>query len=209
LFSIFFVSLIWVLATLIRWFEAGGSAAASIRAGTAAATAMFLARPFQTTKSVRVLTSRYRAKSSDLRFSGTTKEIRQAVPEVAGEALGGYVGGMCPDLLEPAISSWHRGPARSYAAGGGIVAIRKGLEAFAAVCRENAEKCKAIDMIQSGSVFVPAIPDPLSLLLSPVFELLWRLMAGFVSGFAAGYVSHLALDGIIGKRSIPILTNGF
>ena len=43
--------------------------------------AIFLARPFHTTKSVRVLKSRYRAKSSDLRFSGTTKEIRQAVPE--------------------------------------------------------------------------------------------------------------------------------
>jgi hypothetical protein len=41
---------------------------------------IFLARPFQTTKSVLVLTSRYRAKSSDLRFSGTTREIHQAVP---------------------------------------------------------------------------------------------------------------------------------
>lgn len=42
--------------------------------------AIFLVRPFQTTKSVLVLTSRYRAKSSDLRFSGTTREIHQAVP---------------------------------------------------------------------------------------------------------------------------------
>ena len=39
-----------------------------------------LARPFQATKSVRALTCRYRAKSSDLRFSGTTREIHQAVP---------------------------------------------------------------------------------------------------------------------------------
>src|ERR1700757_604733 len=35
---------------------------------------------FLVTKSLLVLTSRYRAKSSDLRFSGTTREIHQAVP---------------------------------------------------------------------------------------------------------------------------------
>ncbi len=28
--------------------------------------------------------------------------------EVAGGAVGGYVGGQLPDVLEPAISSWHR-----------------------------------------------------------------------------------------------------
>ncbi len=28
--------------------------------------------------------------------------------EVAGGALGGYIAGQLPDLLEPAISSWHR-----------------------------------------------------------------------------------------------------
>jgi hypothetical protein len=50
---------------------------ARIRTGRSA---IFLARPFQTTKPVRALTSRYRAKSSDLRFSGTTREIHQAVP---------------------------------------------------------------------------------------------------------------------------------
>ena len=61
----------------------------------------------------------------------------------------------------------------------------------------------------SEETFVPAIPDPFSLLLSKIFELLWRFLAGFVNGFAAGYVSHLALDATIGKRSIPLLTRGF
>jgi len=47
--------------------------------------------------------------------------------EVAGGALGGYVGGLLPDVLEPAISSWHRDVAHSCAAGGGIVALGNAL----------------------------------------------------------------------------------
>jgi hypothetical protein len=129
--------------------------------------------------------------------------------EVAGGALGGYAGGIFPDVLEPAVSSWHRGTAHSYATGSGIVAVKNGLKAFGEACRENAENCKAIQMISEGNIFVPAIPDPFSLLLSKIFELLWRFLAGFVNGFAAGYVSHLALDATIGKRSIPLLTRGF
>jgi hypothetical protein len=129
--------------------------------------------------------------------------------EVAGGAFGGYLGGACPDVLEPAISSWHRGTAHSYATGGGIVALKNGLKAFAEACRENAEKCKAIDMIWDGNIFIPAIPDPISLVVSKLFDLMWRFLAGFVNGFAAGYVSHLTLDATIGKRSIPLLRRGF
>jgi hypothetical protein len=128
--------------------------------------------------------------------------------EVAGGALGGYVAGQLPDLLEPAISSWHRDVAHSYTAGGGIIAIGNAVEAFAAACRENAEKCSAIPMEQQGNVFVPVVVDPLSRFLLDVFELLWRLAAGFVNGLAAGYVSHLALDAMT-PRSIPLLTSGF
>jgi hypothetical protein len=129
--------------------------------------------------------------------------------EVAGGAFGGYLGGMCPDVLEPAISSWHRGTAHSCATGGGILALKSGLNAFAEACRQNAEKCRPIDMIKEGNIFIPAIPDSATLLLLSVFELLWRFLAGLVNGFAAGYVSHLALDATIGKRSIPLLTQGF
>jgi len=129
--------------------------------------------------------------------------------EVAGGIFGGFLGGMCPDLLEPAISSWHRGAAHSCAAGSGIVAIASALDAFAQACRVNAEKCKAIEMIQEREVFVPVVPDPLSQLLIGICEFMWRFLAGFVKGFAAGYVSHLALDATFGKRSIPLLMKGF
>jgi hypothetical protein len=74
--------------------------------------------------------------------------------EVAGGALGGYVGGQLPDLLEPAISSWHRDVAHSCTAGGAIIAMGNALAAFEAACRENAEKCRALPMEQQGDVFV-------------------------------------------------------
>lgn len=136
----------------------------------------------------------------------------QSVPnwwtEVAGGALGGYVGGLLPDVLEPAISSWHRDVAHSCAAGGGIVALRNALAAIEVACRENAEKCRAIPMAPLGGIFVPVAVDPISQFLSTLFEFLWRLAAGFVNGVAAGYISHLALDAAT-PRSIPLLAAGF
>jgi len=128
--------------------------------------------------------------------------------EVAGGALGGYVGGLLPDVLEPAISSWHRDIAHSCAAGGGVIAMGNALAAFEAACRENAEKCRAIPMEQQGDVFAFVPADPISRLLLSLFELLWRLAAGFANGLAAGYVSHLALDAAT-PRSIPLLKAGF
>ena len=126
--------------------------------------------------------------------------------EVAGGALGGYIAGQLPDLLEPAISSWHRDVAHSYSAGGGIIALGNALAAFVAACRENAEKCEAIPMEQQGDKFVPVAVDPFSKFLLDLFALLWRLAAGFANGLAAGYISHLALDAVT-PRSIPLLTS--
>src|SRR5258708_140013 len=45
--------------------------------------------------------------------------------EAIGGALGGYAGGILPDYLEPAISSWHRDIAHSVAAGSTVVAGAK------------------------------------------------------------------------------------
>jgi hypothetical protein len=128
--------------------------------------------------------------------------------EVAGGALGGYIGGQLPDLLEPAISSWHRDVAHSCTAGGAIIAMGNALAAFEAACRENAEKCTALQMEQHGNTFVFVPANPISRLLLSLFELLWRVAAGFANGLAAGYVSHLALD-YATPRSIPLLTKAF
>jgi hypothetical protein len=86
--------------------------------------------------------------------------------------------------------------------------MKDALTAFAAACRENAEKCRALPMTPQGDMFVVAPVDPFSQLLLNMFELFWRFLAGFTNGLAAGYVSHLALDAAT-PRSIPLLTNGF
>jgi LexA-binding, inner membrane-associated putative hydrolase len=138
-------------------------------------------------------------------FRAKQQRNHHYVVEVVGGALGGYVGGQLPDILEPAISSWHRDIAHSCTAGGGILALGNALAAIESACRENAQKCRALLMEQQDDAFVLVPADLISRLLF-LFELFWRLAAGFVNGLAAGYLSHLALDAM-SPRSIPLLTS--
>lgn len=128
--------------------------------------------------------------------------------EVAGGAVGGYLGGRLPDILEPALSSWHRGVAHSCSAGGAIIVVKDPFTLWETACRENAEKCKAIPMAPHGGMFVPVPIDLFSQMFLKLAELWWRFLAGFLNGLAAGYVSHLALDAAT-PRSIPLLTAAF
>ena len=128
--------------------------------------------------------------------------------EIAGGLVGGYKGGQLPDVLEPAISSWHRGTAHCCLTGGGIISLRNTLMQWEKFCREKAENCKALRMIPHPSqpnTFIAAPIDPSLQLVMSLLEIFWRFAAGFVNGVAAGYVSHLALDAVIGPRSIPLL----
>jgi hypothetical protein len=133
--------------------------------------------------------------------------INQLV-EVAGGCLGGYYGGPFPDDLEPATSSWHRGPAHSFAAGTGIMYLQDKLAAWESSCRSMADQCGAVPtrpaLCATGVVYVPVLPDPASQLLRNLAEVFWHFLAGFLNGFAAGYVSHLALD-TGSSRSVPLL----
>jgi membrane-bound metal-dependent hydrolase YbcI (DUF457 family) len=131
------------------------------------------------------------------------------IVEVAGGAIGGYVGGILPDILEPAISSWHRGTAHSYVSGATLAAcIYRTLSDWETACRGQAQNCRAIRMVRApGGTFVAAPSDPLRQLFLSTAELFWRLLAGFLSGLAAGYVSHLALDAAT-PRSIPLIGSG-
>ena len=131
------------------------------------------------------------------------------IAEAAGGATGGaFVGGPLADILEPALSPWHRGPAHSWAAGAAIVSFRTTLAAWEAECRRKADQWKALPSqpleYPGGTVFVPITTGPLSQFLRQLCELFWRFLAGFLNGVAAGYVSHLALDAFT-PRSIPLL----
>jgi hypothetical protein len=135
--------------------------------------------------------------------------------EVVGGGLGAWSTGNLPDIFEPAISSWHWSTCHSVTAAGSIVSQVNTISAFADFCRDQAAKCKEnpkrILLIPvSEGVSVPIELDGcVGKIFAFVEQCLWLLLAGFVAGAAAGYVSHIALDGLTGKRSLPLITRGF
>jgi hypothetical protein len=130
--------------------------------------------------------------------------------EVFGGAVGGWPGAKLPDIFEPAISSYHRGVAHSITTGTVIVSQIPRLSEFVNYCREQAEQCKAnprrvLLIPVEGGVLPIELSPGVGDFLSGIEQLLWRFLAGFLYGAFAGYVSHLALDGVVGKRSIPLI----
>jgi len=127
--------------------------------------------------------------------------------EVIGGILGGYTTSMLPDKLEPAVSSWHRGPFHSAVAGGAVISISETLAEWGRICRHRADSQRIVPQVenlQTGE-WLPLPRTPLDEFIAQVAELFWRLLAGFLNGLAPGYVSHLVLDGSIGSRGIPLL----
>src|ERR1700674_3994982 len=98
--------------------------------------------------------------------------------ETAGGAAGGYLGSTLADYLEPAISSWHRGPAHSGGTGAMFLLLLDQLTRWETFCREKAEQCAAIPMVPvvhlQAIVFVPAQLGPLEQLFRAIAELFWR-----------------------------------
>lgn len=105
--------------------------------------------------------------------------------EVLGGCWGGLHGGLTPDRLEPAFCPRHRGPAHSWVAALGIAAAT--LDFARAECRRVANDFA----IKSRDLSLP----PLTRILYGIAEVLFRFLAGALTGFKAGYASHLALDG--------------
>jgi hypothetical protein len=134
-------------------------------------------------------------------YDAKEQELLAVLLEAVGGAVGGSLGGVLPDYLEPAISSWHRGTGHSWTAGAAIVSGRALLSEWAAFCRAKADQnhvLRATPQIDSSPV------DPITRLCWAVAEFLWRFLAGFLNGLAAGYVSHLVLD-VATPRSIPLM----
>jgi len=141
-------------------------------------------------------------------YRAGTQNPRDRLLETAGGAVGGYLGSTFADYLEPAISSWHRGPAHSGGTGAMVLLLVDQLFKWEAFCREKAKECAAIPMVPAinpqGTVFVPAQLSPLVQLFNTIAELFWRFLAGVPNGFATSYLSHLALDAAT-PRCIPLL----
>ncbi len=131
---------------------------------------------------------------------------REQPPALAAlEALGGLYGGAhgarLHDLLEPATSPNHRGPAHSlvlnsaaFAAGRATVdAFQRDLRAWAATQLEIAGKAET-----------PA----LEAFLRAFAAIASHFLVGYTNGFVGGAVSHLALDAPTPK-GIPLLMRDF
>jgi hypothetical protein len=108
-----------------------------------------------------------------------------ALMEVLGGAWGGVKGARAPDLLEPAICPQHRCFAHSWTVF--LAVIGTSVDSARAVCRKLGEDCDR----RAQDVRLPLL-DRFFYALGAMF---WWFCAGALTGFKAGYASHLALDG--------------
>ncbi len=118
---------------------------------------------------------------------------------VLGGLLGGYVGGALPDVLEPAIHSWHRSACHSGAAGTALIASLR-----SATQLKNDTLSHAAELRAKRLALPVNHPDRFLLGLQ---ELLLYVTYGAAIGFAAGYTSHLVLD-MGTERGIPLICRG-
>ena len=119
-----------------------------------------------------------------------------ALAEILGGAVGGRLGGQLPDRIEPATSSYHRGPAHSYSAGAAMLSLGKSsVEWCESGCRAGAERFRQQRHESS---------DNWTRILYFFCEVALHFVAGAVTGAAAGYVSHLLLDART-PRGLPLI----
>jgi membrane-bound metal-dependent hydrolase YbcI (DUF457 family) len=129
-------------------------------------------------------------------YRARRQEPIHQLAEAIGGAIGGFGGGKFPDFIEPAISSWHRGTAHSWTGLAVASMAMTELEQWEEFCRRKAEHHRRVR--------VSIDQDPLEELLHLLAEYFWRIAAGVASGLGAGYISHLALDGLT-PRSLPAI----
>ena len=134
--------------------------------------------------------------------------------QLLGAAIGARFTGNLPDILEPPISSYHWGAFHSVGIGTTITAQVNRISDIRTFCRSQADQCKdnpkRILMIPvAEGVSLPIELDGgVGKVLSFIERCLWLILAGFFVGAATGYVSHLALDALTCKRSLPLLMKG-
>lgn len=135
--------------------------------------------------------------------------------QLLGAVIGARCTGNLPDIFEPAISSYHWGTFHSVSMGGTITAqvnrisdIRKFCQSQADQCKNNPKRILMIPVAEGVSLPIE-LDGTVGKVLSFIERCLWLILSGFVVGAATGYVSHLALDALTCKRSLPLLKKGF
>lgn len=122
--------------------------------------------------------------------------VSKALVEAIGGIGGGYLGARMPDILEPGISSHHRKAAHSVLAGFDLATITAAtLPQWQARFRREADR---LDLQATTAL------DGLEALGLRGKAASLRMLAGALPAFAAGYVSHLAMDAAT-PRSIRLV----
>ncbi len=110
---------------------------------------------------------------------------------------GGLVGGVLPDVLEPALHSHHRDVFHSLFAGGGIVAVgSQSAKTFGTELRAEAARLRSLRLAQPQE-------DPKRLVLS-LRECLIYTVLGFSLGLTVGYTTHVVAD-MATPRGVPLV----
>lgn len=113
-------------------------------------------------------------------------------------AVGGIIGSIAPDVIEPATSPNHRALFHSLFTAGSLGAAA--VADFAADCHRTAAEC-------DGRAHL-CISESRDRNREEGKAFLLRVIAGLIVGFISGYASHLLLDAAT-KRGLPILTTGY
>src|SRR5579863_9375637 len=73
-------------------------------------------------------------------------------PYLAGAAAGGTLGGVCADIVEPALSPNHRGIAHSWVTGIALAGAK--LDSWRMACYEAADRCAALALAAPEGSFM-------------------------------------------------------
>jgi len=121
---------------------------------------------------------------------------KDRMTECAGGAIGGFLLGRAPDILDPPDSPNHRSVAHGVAPCTTLMGLYASqLESIQSFFRSRADCQEALARQANTTV---------AELWHYLLELLFRLLAGAAAGVLGGYGSHLALDGLT-PQSLPLI----
>lgn len=118
------------------------------------------------------------------------------VLESTGGAIGGYIGGILPDWIDPPVHPGHRSLAHGLApVATGAAFWYRNLDDWQNHLRQTTDQhayCRAMST------------DFASTAWHAFAEWVLRLLSGFLAGIGAGYITHVALD-FATPRCLPLV----
>jgi hypothetical protein len=123
--------------------------------------------------------------------------VEKRALEGLGALIGGRIGSRIPDLLEPSVGFNHWGAAHSVVGGGG----------GACLCFAAAIRARSGFRLLAEEMFAAAgdAGGEVAQFACTLGGMMIYVVAGAVVGVPAGYLSHLVLDELRSKGTIPLL----